>query len=103
MAGKHFAERHEEFPSDDPGAVAALQARVVGLIRADKFGADISETMELAYEQLIGEGIIRPIRDETPPVPPSLSGASGVNSVVDPETLNDADLKAYMRSRGMNV
>jgi len=44
MAAKHLVQMHHEFPND-PDAVHALQARVVALIRADKFGADIGEAM----------------------------------------------------------
>ena len=102
MAGRNFMDRHEDFPQNER-AVEALQARAVGLIRANQFGTDISETLDIAYSQLVAEGVIKPDRDETYAPPPRLTGSTGVNSVVDPEQLNDADLKTYMRSRGMNV
>jgi hypothetical protein len=100
MASRNFVDRHEDFPGD-AASVAALQSRVAGLIRADKFGADISETMDLAYEQLVAEGVIRPTRDETPPVPPSLRGSTGTTSNVDAEQMSDEDLKRLLVSHGM--
>src|SRR5262249_53233563 len=99
-AGQHFMQMHDEFPQDER-AVEALQARVAGLIRADKFGADISDTLEMAYSQLVAEGVITPVRDETPAFNPGLFGSSGNTSHVEAEQLSDEDLKRLLISHGM--
>lgn len=102
QASQTFLARHDDFP-DAPRAIEALQARVVGLIRNEQYGADISDTIDMAYSQLVAEGVIRPVRDETLAPNPSLTGSgarTGFGSV-DPDSMSTGDLEKLLRSRGM--
>jgi hypothetical protein len=97
-----FIATHPEF---NPADSTALSGRVQACLQ---YGMPFNaQTLDYAYQGLKHEGLANPIElepAEPEPAPnPSLTGSSGVNSVVDPETLNDADLRQYMRSRGMNV
>jgi len=102
MASRNFLDRHADFPQDTR-SVEALQARAVGLIRADQYGSDIGDTLDMAYEQLIAEGVITPSRDDTVAFNPALTGSGGVSSGanIDAERLSDADLKQLLISHGM--
>ena len=85
-----------------------MESRIGGLMRSGNFGSEIPQMldnlpqiMDTAYSQLVAEGVIRPVRDETLAPNPSLTGSSGVSSHVDAERLNDEDLRRLLISHGM--
>lgn len=98
-----FVNRHQEFPQDNDSA-KALTNRVVQL---RNMGHPTSaETMELAYQQLVNEGSIKPMEKEPEreEIPPSLGGSGGTMSdaeVKKAESMSNKELEAFLKSKGM--
>jgi len=98
-----FVNRHQEFPQDTDSA-KALTDRVVQL---RNMGHPTSaETMELAYQQLVNEGSIKPVekQEDKEEIPPSLGGSGSNMSEADvkkAETMSNKELEAFLKSKGM--
>jgi len=99
-----FQAAHPEFPSDEDSA-RTMTARVIELTRQGH-PADFA-TMELAWSQLVTEDKLKPMETEEAneePPPPSPGGAGGVipdAELQKVEKMTDAELQAYLRSKGM--
>lgn len=107
VTGSFLAQHAEDYPQGDPIAAKALVGRMQQLVTN---GLPVNvDTMNYAYTQLVGDGTIKPmeaVKDETPDAPPSLSGPGNVLSdseAVKAEQMNDKELAALLRSKGMLV
>lgn len=99
-----FVNNHPEFPQDAEAA-KALTERVKMLRGA---GHPVSpDTMELAWSQLVNEGTVKPIDDDTKDddeLPPSLQGGGtqiSPSELQKAENMSDRELQAFLKSKGM--
>jgi hypothetical protein len=106
LAGSFLQQHAEDFPAG-PESAKVLRDRIQQL-SSSGYPTTI-DTMNMAYNQLIEEGKIKPNepqREEQRDEPnPSLVGAGQhdipESEVKKAETMNDKDLEAYLRSKGM--
>jgi hypothetical protein len=106
LAGSFLQQHAEDFPAT-PDSARALRERVQAF--ASNGYPTTIDTLNMAYNQLIEEGKIKPNepqREEQRDEPnPSLVGAGQhdipESEVKKAETMSDKDLEAYLRSKGM--
>lgn len=99
-----FTNMHPDFPSDNESA-QALTGRIKELQRMGH-PTDL-HTMDLAWNQLVNEGKLKPMEQTPEPqesLPPSMMGVGGMTSGVDMnkiDQMSDKDLYALLKSKGM--
>lgn len=108
VAGAFIVEHYEDY-DNSPANNALLNARVTQLTSRG-YPFEVA-TLNIAYDQLVREGAIKPLEPQAaPPAPeappnPSLSGNSGGAAPAMPEfgKMTTEELRAYMKAQGMSV
>ena len=108
VAGAFLFEHYEDY-DNKPENNAALNRRLSELTSRG-YPFEIT-TMNMAYDQLVREGVIKRLEPQAPEAPPqappnpSLSGSSGGATNPEPDfgKMSTDQLKSYMQSQGMQV
>lgn len=104
MLAGQFLQRHDDFPQD-PESARAVREQFQTLQRQGY--PQTVETMDMAYQQLVTAGRIKPIEqpDEQPDMPnPSLSGSGSVindTELAKAESMSNEELEKLLRSKGL--
>ena len=99
-----FANSHPDFP-DDATTARELTGRVKQL-QSEGYPTTVN-TMHMAWEQLKGEGRVKPLVQEEQvqeELPPSLGGSGSSMSPAEmakADNMSDAELFKYLQSKGM--
>lgn len=110
VSASFLAQHAEDFPQDRE-AVRKLSERVKDLVTKDNFSFGV-DTLNYAYQSLIGEGAIKPLEKkpptETATYNPPLRGSGGSSWQFDPDTelkkftaMTTPDQEKYLRAKGM--
>lgn len=108
VAGAFLVEHYETY-DNTPTNNAALNARVTQLTSRG-YPFEVA-TLNIAYDQLVREGIMKPLEPQAPPPTPeappnpSLSGNSGGAAPAMPDfnKMTTEEMRAYMKAQGMAV
>lgn len=106
VTGAFLSQHYEDYPSQDVNANKVMADRYRQYVLN---GLPVSvDTMNLAYTSLVNEGQIKPLepqkQDETPNLPPTLSGSGAALSETEyqkAESMSDKELAALLKSKGM--
>lgn len=98
-----FVNKHQDFPQDNASAQALTQR--VQQLRSQGHPTTL-DTMDMAYNQLVLEGTIKPMEaePEREEVPPSLTGAGASMSAAEMqkvENMSNKELEAYLKSKNL--
>ena len=104
MLAGQFLQRHDDFPQSAESAKAVREQFQV--LQQQGYPAT-ADTMDMAYQQLVNAGRIKPVELQPEPEPetnPSLGGSGSIindTEIAKAEQMSNEDLEKLLRSKGL--